>query len=522
MATEVIPVGWDGIFAWQDNGDLPGFTKSLKNDMVISCRFLPISWAIDGTAWESLIAADDACYVFDVSVEVECESVWAEVWAGTFSPKNWKINFDVKTITVKPKPADVYDCLKLKWDVPTNLYNVSGSSITVKPYILQYLHWEEIVDLNDPAPDVPGFCVYERIDMPVSDSGQLTIYHYHSYRKAGTCSGSTPVPPDTYNGWTLFSGSCPGTPIYWLCPTNPQVPYTYTNGRRFNDAFEALVDGLTCGLSVVSDFFGINPDSTHPDNEAYDAALLSLQRIVLFQKSDVKRHSSTNKSSASVWDMKLKALLSDLWKMFKVKAKIMEGDVLRVEHISYFEATAGADYTNESYVQELEPGGEDIVKNTRFEFVNKACSAYFAGSPITAYCGEGNAQVKCDLIATDVEFISNNDNAESITDDGWVLMATEVDGGDLRLLDNNRALSWTELHMNYHRHEMAAPGTINGADVTPLSLAKYREQPEFSVRHCCYDEFDPENYITTTLGQGKVKNAEQSLLQNILTVSLIY
>lgn len=121
-----------------------------------------------------------------------------------------------------------------------------------------------------------------------------------------------------------------------------------------------------------------------------------------------------------------------------------------------------------------------------------------------------------------MSFISNADNAESIGDDGWVLMCTVDDGGTLINVTDNRQLSWTKLHDNYHRHDMAGAGKINGVDTTPLSLKKVRKQPAFSVRHCCGDTFDPQNYITTSLGNANVESAEWAIAKDVLTLEPKY
>lgn len=119
-------------------------------------------------------------------------------------------------------------------------------------------------------------------------------------------------------------------------------------------------------------------------------------------------------------------------------------------------------------------------------------------------------------------FAIETDNAESVADEGWFLMATEFDGTNYQVLTDNRPLSFTQLHANYHTYDMAGIGTINGVEVVPESLTKTRKQPEFKVKKCCDDTFDPNNYITTSLGQGKIDNADWNLSLSELLITAKY
>ena len=69
---------------------------------------------------------------------------------------------------------------------------------------------------------------------------------------------------------------------------------------------------------------------------------------------------------------------------------------------------------------------------------------------------------------------------------------------------------------------MAGAGTINGIEVVPESLTKTRKQPEFKVQKCCDDPFDPNNYITTSLGQGKIDNADWNLSLSEILITAKY
>ena len=524
----VVSVGWDTVLAFDRDGDSVNFDLSPKSEFVLSCRHLPLDWTGDEIDWDYLLDAATSCYDFEISIEQRCPKgtgTWSEVWAGTFNPKNWKVNYDRKTITFKVKETGELQCLKEAWNIEKNPHNLT-TPVTMKANEFTYLTTEDedLVGLGVPCP--PGQGIFAPVGYCLDELiGEHTKcdYCYHSFRANGTCDGATPVPPNDFLTWTLLSGGCPGTPVYWTCPDSSRLVFEFRNGRRLDAVLDWLLDQTGCGLAIKSDFFGINGDATAPDNAAYDAALEYCQDLLIFQKSDIKRHDASDTSSSPSWGMKLKDLLEDLKTMFNLDWRVTDdGATLRIEHVSYFFSTAGADYTNEKYERILEYDRDKIPKYTRFQWRDKQCSPYFAGHPIEIYCGEGELERKLSMLSTDIPFIVDIDNAESIGDDGFVLAASYESAGKNYNLDNNRGLSWTQLHENFHRWEMPGAGKINNADTTPLSVKKTRKQPAFSVRHCCDDTFDPANYITTSLGNGDVESAEWNLARDILTVELKY
>jgi len=525
LATEIIPVGWDTVLNYRKDTDSRNFIEEPKNDFVLYCRALPTSWESGGTAWDNLAAATGACYTFQINIETKCSGSWSSVWTGEFSSKDWKINYDKQTITVKIKKNSDLDCLKLNWGNEVNLYDLSPV-VSVKPYYFTYkTHEESItatpgVECSVTVPFVFGYCNFDIQRIP-SGGSEKCVYFYHRFERPGTCSGSSPVPPDDFSSWAYLSGSCPGTPLFWACPETERTPYEYPNGRYLGDVIQMLMDETGCGLLVVSDFLNINPDASAPSNVAYDAALLYLQTLVVFQKSDVKRPDASDTSRFTAWNMKLQDLINDLKILFNMDWKIVEG-VFRIEHVSYFQSTAGADCTAEKYARGLQQDKSNIAKFTKFQYRDVQCSNYFTGYPIEIYCGEGTAEKKLSLFSCDIDFISDVDNAESVGDDGWVLMSTYIDTGVLYNQNNNRELSWFQLHQDFYRHEMAGAGKINTVDATPLSLKKNKKQPPFAVRHCCNDTFDPDNYITTSMGDADIEVADKNLAQDSLTLDVKY
>lgn len=545
LSDAVIAVGWDSVMNYQRDKDFRNHRISVRGEMLIGCNALPKNeWDVDepGNPWASFVLMDNGCYIFKVSVDIYCAGSWVEWWVGEFSTTEWRINLDKKYVIVKPKASEfslvdwAIECLKKNWTATVNIYDIP-ELIEVKPYVNLYGFYEfqdtytegsgqslQCFDhIEEVSATVPDYCFTEYHELYVSESSPVIVqctFFYHRFEKNGTCEGGTPIPPDEFSDWFLIDGTCP-TPLYWKCPDSDHLPVKFANGRLFRDMMQYLIDQSGCGMEVRSTFFNINPDTAAPDNSAYTAALANLQQLVVFQKSDIKRFDATNLSEKPSWTTNLKGVLDDLWIMFKVKARI-EGDILRLEHVSFYEAQPGNDYTNEYYTRELQRDNIDTPRLTRFYFRDEKCSPYFAGVPIEIYCGEGEADLKMTQFYTDLLFAIESDNAEAVADEGWFLMATNLVGDTYRCIEDNRPLSFTELHANYHTYEMAGVGKINGEEVVPDSILRTRKQPPFSVKKCCDDEFDVERLITTRLGQGEIENADLNLSTNELTLTAKY
>ena len=533
LSSAVVSVGWDSVIEYKPDADSIAYTDGPKSEVLINCARLPSAWGEDRPdVFQSLVDESENCTVFQFAVEVECEpDTWAEVWAGEFSSKDWKVDLDKKTIAVKPKRSTDADCIRSEWTATQNPYDLEP--VEVLPYIIT-IEDQTVLSANvpwgEPCEDYQGvpptdYClelIQEQFGPgEVYGVNRTCVFLYFRQVLAGSCSGSTPVEPDTWNTWTLLDDNCPTGSTWWLCPGVNDIVFTFSNGRLFADVLEYMVGQTGCGLTVKSDFFNINPDSTAPSNAAYTAAAAKLARLVLFQKSDVKRHDASDKSKKPAWVMKLRDLLKDLQTMFNVRWRA-EAGVFRIEHVSYFDAQAGNDYTSAAYIRQLDQDKTDIVRVAKFRWRDERATDYFLGSPIVTYCGEGENETAVTLFSTDAAFAISADGLEAVGDDGFLLMSCYLDGDDLRMLDGNRPLSWTELHYDYHRHNMAGAGEINGTEVTPLSIRRTRKAPRFAVRHCCDDTFDPAEYQTTSMGNGGVLVAEHNHAKDILTLELNY
>lgn len=531
LSQQVVSIGWDSVLEYKKDSDSRNYSFNPKADWLLNCKRLPSAWGVDvPTIFDALVDAEDTCETFECSVEVECPAgsgTWSEVWSGEFSSKDWKRSSDKFTISVKPKEINPLDCIKKAWKSEQNIYAIAAWQ-TVRPYFYVYKDKQRIiknVDPTDPCeapPSEPDYCWYETESQPESGV-TICVYYYHRFELPGTCSGSTPVEPDDFTTWNLLDDNCPTSSLWWTCPEDARVPYTFSHGLKLQDVLTYLFDETDCGLTVKSDFFDLNADASAPSNAAYTAAALYCHNLIVFQKSDIKRHDASDQARSPAFRIKLADLLNDLKTMFNLDWTITDaGATFRLEHVSYFAPGAGNDYTTAKYKNELEQDKADAPRLTRFLYRDEQCYPYFKGSPIEIYCGEDEKEVRLTLFSCDISFIVSDDGLESIGDDGFVLMCTEDVGGTLYNITNNRPLSWTELHENFHKWEMAGVGEINGSEVTPLSLKKTRKQPAFIAPHCCDDTFDPFDLITTALGDGQVQSAGLNLAKDYIEIEPKY
>lgn len=524
-----IEIGWDSAISYNPDTDSEDYRDEIRGEMIINCARIPTAWGADKPAvFDLLVEASEECAVFQVEVHVECpkdEDTYEKVWEGEFTTKNWKIDLDKKTLTFKPTKTYEADCVRSRWTDVVNFYDLP--KIEVRPYYDQYeILPVNVIDCEEPL--YPDYCVeFEGNGLTAGDCEDFPIgdffRFYHRFVDDGTCAGSVAIPPDDFSPWTLLSNDCPlGGSTWWMCPGQVNsIVYRFKNGRLLNEALEYMLSELDCDLTLVSDFFDINADDTAPVNAAYIAALEDLRHLVIFQKSDVKRHSASDPSTRPAWDTNFRDLLNDLKLMFNVRWSAKDG-IFRLEHISYFQSQAGLDLTTAKYERSLDENTIEVKSITKFKYRDARATDYFKGWPIQIFCGEGEETKSLSQFYTDVTFALTTDGLEAVGDDGFFLMSTIKDGDVYRLKQQNRPLAWTELHFNYHRHDMPGAGKINNNEVTPLSIRKTRKAPRFSAKRCCDDEFNPSNFITTALGEGDVVTADWNIARDYLSPELIY
>lgn len=294
----------------------------------------------------------------------------------------------------------------------------------------------------------------------------------------------------------------------------------YTRCRLLNEVIEYLAEKINPSLSwaagtLQSDFLtaAINP-ITSIDNK--------YSHLTIAQKSDIKRPNSSNPATVGMMSfnemMNILRCMNLYWEY--------DGTNLIIEHISHWTSAAGIDLRNQDlmtatnkyrYVNEKIPKYE-VFKWMEANTTDFVGASIWYDSPAVNQDSDSNTQSYEINVTTDLEYIRqccDGTNDSLISDDGWVLLANELDGTDYNVYFGtgpmggthfNIYLAWSKLHDSFFRHERQLPtGYLNGNLVTFYSAKKIRQQ-ECSIIYC--SDFDPGQYLTTELGETYLDGAK--------------
>lgn len=159
-------------------------------------------------------------------------------------------------------------------------------------------------------------------------------------------------------------------------------PGTYDNVpiSNFIDFNKMLEGSFECvEYPLISNFFGINPDGSEPQNEEYAYALSYLQQLRIVQASDIIKSNADVDAFGKSGLIKLKKMLTELYRIFELMLVFDETeDVLRLEHISYF-AQKGLNFIAQDIAYELNDEIEVNRENVNKEFFRFAKETPTAG-----------------------------------------------------------------------------------------------------------------------------------------------
>lgn len=479
-------------------------------------------------------------------------------------------------INVKVQSSDDYTCFLREWEnefnILTGIDKVSVNTLqgTIETITCDFTPGGAI-DPEDYATPITS-CItpgegWTLIDQLVNTGGGNDTVFSTYIREVITvaCSGGVPVPP-VGDGWILIADNCPTDADYARpVPVTDLIVATELSAGELYRASATVIRGLTfdganyestpidngvllndilefyapCELSVVSDFFNINPDSTHPANAAYDYAADYLQNIVVWQKSDVKRPGASNNATNGKWNYK--SLLNQLRTLFNVRYQIT-GSTLRIEHVSYYEDAIanGEDLVTDhptriagKHSYQIDDGR--VPKSERWQFM-EAVSDDFLGEPITYTCFSDESTNEATYVADRVNCDIGNLMAtpDSYADDGFVFAAcyvvtanyymivteSELSAGVLLL---NGPLCIPNLLANLHTFERPLiSGTLNGAPTTFDSAIRRKRQTALVIPFGATDYFawNPADLVNTQMGWGEVDNASWDAASCMLTLNI--
>jgi hypothetical protein len=520
-----------------------------------------------------------------LSVQKECAGAWVPWYEGTFILNDATFDLDRCEVEIKLQKNDPEDCLNDNRTTELNLFEFAPARQTVTLYnnniLIEKLEFNEIttlaanthcnIDTYWPGPGTPeagGWVAYYNQYQTVKVSTGFTfIWRCLKTTKWARQTLSLPVTdPSPGAEWILINTA--GGQNKWAKPAglyncveeiitpSGQIQSGYKkeceilgeaggvssidNGIPLGRCLQSFPDQFCSNVTVKSDFFQINPDL--PSRTNYVTGLPSYTyNLLVYQKSDVKRPNVSGNATRALisWEK----LINQLVEMFNVRWDII-GDELRIEHISWFQRLAGLNLNDDRYKKYITGKkkysykSEEIPAKEEFKFM-EASAGDFTGVPITylggcvPQAGKGNTKTHAaDLVTTDVELIMlNPDPKSSVVDDkGFCIIAADdsykiiSQAGILQTGTRlNNVLSWAHLHRDFHKHyRLQKAGTLNNEETTFLSVKPLKKGVPVTVPFCCGDTFNPEDIITTPLGNGTVEKATFNFKNETLTLDLLY
>jgi hypothetical protein len=538
-------------------------------------RVLNTELLLVGAAYQEIIVERDlgTC---DIPIQIKFNGVTKYNANIKLNTSATNINELLCTVTAKLDSNDDYTCFLQEYDQEINI--LEG---TTKHSIKPFLGTIEIKTVVEPAPATPatwplssprtasssfytsalGWTVIKNV---INGVTQVTPFTYRAevnitttYAREFVAGGSTP-PGD---GWIAVSGgfarriSRVYSPArsFILDPNPNQIIQAYDvtglgedftavnipNGVRLDDILSTFTP---CSLSIVSDFFGINPDSTAPTNTPYTEAVENLQDLLYFQKSDVKRPTASN--FATIGRTSFKKIMAALDTMFNIKYRIA-GSELRIEHVSYFTQATGLDLTVAPFSDYIDGkisttyDNTDAAKSERWLWM-ETVSPMFTCEPIryAEECLLSDAQDEIPYTAEDLnsDVLYIQGNPDRVDDKGFVPIAAYRNGSDYYLVQEtnlvdsnlypNSHLAWANLLAHYHTYDRLYPtGTMNGDPITFDSSRRRKvgEPIEIILSNASFwDVFDPGNTVETALGVGEVTRAGYETLTCQLSLNVRY
>ena len=314
---------------------------------------------------------------------------------------------------------------------------------------------------------------------------------------------------------------------------------TIDNGLDFSEAIIQILRGACPLLTLKSDFFQINPENPSSINYV-TGKISSVNNIVVFQKSDVKRPKATG--NASKLEISLEEILEVLLKMFSVKWRI-EGDVFRLEHVSYYSKEIGFDTTSESlkkYIvgkRKYTYQSEKILNKEVFKFKEQSggdwnLEVVYSGCVTNTKNNEVTNLI--DNAMTDVVFAIQNPDSDSkfVEDAGFVLISTKKIGSEYFINSEpspngsrlNNVFSWVALFRDYHYFERPMKtGKVNGITTEFITTIPTKKGETFAIPYnFCTQNFNPDNLVKTSLGNGIVSSAKHRFKDYFLELELLY
>lgn len=532
------------------------------------------------------------CDRTEITIEKNCgNDNWILFYSGYLAMVDGRWNIEKCTVEIKPRSLNALACLVDNWENEYNLINFS-SNHTIKriegeieekrccedrtghPWDHVNLQTHEVsYGISTGCIEGSGWNILRnemtfKISRELFDpmKGKWTICT--SWIREKWTGGGTPSSP----GWTQDGGDYV-RPIPTLMNNQvknlsdldvnnledslfyqqyEQLP-DLENGLSLNEILVGLINER-CTFTVVSNFFGINPDGTNPTNMAYDFATEYLQELMVFDVNQLR----TTSEAATALVYEFERIWQDLKTMFNVTMRYKNG-TLYIEHVSYFKDRFMLDLTKPNLLKHIKGSWEYDYDQAELPRIEK----WEYGNEPDGYWRPLRVEYKGDCVRPDkqktdtytvVQFVVDvdgifisNASIEKIEElEGYeepaypvkllALVATKDGiinrhpitplGGEVV---TNGVMTWSNLFEHLHRWgRKKKTGLVKryvddpGVSTEFFSRVYNRTQKEINLPMCCsdMDQFAPEDYVRTQLGWGKVQNASYEEPAGIMKLEL--
>lgn len=546
---------------------------------------------LDSAAYGVILGVENSIYRCDpMIVEVRnytniANNTYSLVYRGEFSANNCSFDLEKCLITVESNEQSLYRCIDKNADSDYNF--LSGVNIIDATIIKKenYLPFSMVGDVEFTAVDMSADPTYDSLSIPGvigGVAGTTTIY-FRIYTITECIGGVSQTPsvgfgqdednwqaldecialgdnteytkwvmyPPTYVGQYLvsqltYSDTCPITTavaqvtisgtccsLVFLSGTPAIAVGTIPNGRALQDVVLDCLNFITtsCGNTfafVKSDFFQWNSDLVDDGNSIITGSTHYWKNPVLFQISDVKFPSATEKASVGI--ITFKKLMSDLYKQFRVKWWIeTDGSIywIRIEHESQAESTSVYDLSGQSGFKKYSYSNDKLPFQIKYSTPVQR-NIDFVGTEIVYQTGCTNQDVEnvaTEILCSDIDFIQAF--PDDITNDAVVIVACDADAnvwssiGKISLNSQiNAPMSWANLHDAFHRHGANTPeGTINNQSVVFSSTKRIKKQSIIAKN--CNLNIHAYTMIETELGVGEISSISTDIATSVSNIDLL-
>lgn len=529
------------------------------------------------------------CNVADIRITEECCGEETDRWIGTFPYKEGEWDADNCQVSFTPNVSDEYDCLIERLASERNFFDIQDR-VTIQTLLGKIEIFKCLGTVNAQY-DVDGELIpYTSTNLPPemtscimpdstggsvpSNQGWIAVNNIAEYVETFAnwrvettyarefVAGSLP----TGTGWVAVAGgyarevgvaspkvtestngiSILGEPVPYQYQTIVNYKYVSNkdvdNGIRLRDFVEHF---MNCDC-LISNFFGINPDNTNPQNDEYANAEKYIWNAVIFQASDIINVAAINSNATGESGFKK---VSDCWEDLKSMFELCiwfdhEEGCMRIEHNSYRRALEGIDLTSDElsgFVRlKYKYKNEDLPKQEKLKAKVETNDIDFDDGFIN-YEGdctaEGDSKEKSTKVfVTNFNRLYDNEDYEGNDNARKSIVLVSVDDNDVIYNEQghktgqnqlNAPFSFANIVRDYWTNERPfCFGNVNAVEVFEYeNVKKIKALDKFTLPITC-DQYKLVNPETTRakfkLGEAQIEGMEYSAVKNELEIESIF